>query len=363
MIVRMSIAYLNSIIPLKRMLILCAAFVLIIETIVIAYIGFTGYVEINSFGAFWARLSYSFTFSYLSSVVVAYMDLYVIAFLNQRYTWSHSPFFRTLLEALLIVVIAVIMAILLTLLSEFINSYKEPLVEVIINNILIISVANVLITAVLELWIALFEKNKEKDDKEKLALEVNDLKMLVLKNQSDPHFLFNSLNILISLIDIDTQKAKRFTEDLAYVYRYVVETMDYELIDIEEEIDFVKAYISLLKIRYGDVLKIEIDLNNCISKLPPLTLQSAVENAIKHNAASAEKPLQIYIYKDNQYIVVANNLQDRAGGNNSTGKGQENISHRYKILGSQMPLYYNEDNFYYCKFPIIVADDNEDNNY
>ncbi len=160
----------------------------------------------------------------------------------------------------------------------------------------------------------------------------------VLQNQMSPHFLFNSLNTLTSIIPEDADAAVAFTERLSEVYRYILNNKDRELVELEEEIKFVKSYLFLLRMRYPDNLNFsfEIEQKYHTMTIPPLTLQMLVENAIKHNIVSKSKPLHIDIYIENgKSVIVKNNLQKKASAEASTKTGLENIRKRYRILGNK----------------------------
>ncbi len=158
----------------------------------------------------------------------------------------------------------------------------------------------------------------------------------VLQNQMSPHFLFNSLNTLTTLIEESPKIAIEFTQNLSEVYRYILRQKEKELITLSEELEFSKSYLSLLKIRYPDNLKVRLDIDPASEQLylPPLTLQMLIENAIKHNSVSKMKPLLLEIYSTHQDIlVVKNNLQPKTSLERSTKTGLENIKKRYELLG------------------------------
>jgi sensor histidine kinase YesM len=160
----------------------------------------------------------------------------------------------------------------------------------------------------------------------------------VLQNQMSPHFLFNSLNTLATIIPENPQAAVKFTEKLSDVYRYILQNKDRELVSLKEEIEFVKSYIFLLKMRYPDNFSAAFNVAAKYHQLtiPPLTLQMLIENAIKHNIVSKSKPLKVDIYIENgKSIVVKNNLQKKPSLERSTKTGLENISKRYSILGGK----------------------------
>lgn len=168
---------------------------------------------------------------------------------------------------------------------------------------------------------------------EQLKREMVQSQLETLKNQVNPHFLFNSLNTLVSIIPDDKDVAVEFVRKLSKVYRYILEIKDRELITLQEELDFLNSYIFLQKIRFGDnlVIKLNIPEHLMEHQVVPLSLQMLLENAMKHNIVSTEKPLHIdvSIGKDDQTIVVRNNLQLKQQVMDSTGTGLKNISHRY----------------------------------
>ncbi len=171
---------------------------------------------------------------------------------------------------------------------------------------------------------------------EKAVLERQNVESQLegLRNQVNPHFLFNSLNTLSYLIPEDADKAVRFVQQMSKVYRYVLESRDSKTILLSEELAFLKSYIFLLKERFGENLQIDLrDIDGReFSAIVPLTLQMLFENAIKHNIISTEKPLHIEVFAENGHLVVRNNLQRKNQVMDSTGVGLQNIKDRYRIL-------------------------------
>lgn len=158
----------------------------------------------------------------------------------------------------------------------------------------------------------------------------------VLQNQMSPHFLFNSLNTLTALIAENQQTAIDFTQKLSDVYRYILQTKERELVTLDEELQFARDYLFLLKMRYPDNLTAEFEMDDSHLKchIAPLTLQMLIENAIKHNVISKAHPLHIKVYvNENHSIIVKNNLQKRGVLEKSTKMGLDNIRRRYELLG------------------------------
>ncbi len=155
-----------------------------------------------------------------------------------------------------------------------------------------------------------------------------------LKNQLDPHFLFNSLNVLTSLIEENPEAATRFTTALSKVYRYVLEQKNKQLVTVEEELKFAKLYMSLIKMRFEDsiVYTPPTQISNPDAKVVPLSLQLLLENAVKHNKVTPDKKLYITIYEENGNLVIKNNVQPKNVMRESTGVGLQNIRKRYYLL-------------------------------
>lgn len=179
-----------------------------------------------------------------------------------------------------------------------------------------------------------------------------------LKNQVNPHFLFNSLNVLSSLVRIDADLSEKFIDQLAKSYRYLLEQKDKELVPLKTEIEFVHAFSFLLKIRFEEKLRININLPAEVMNdfIAPLTLQLLIENAVKHNTISAEAPLIIDIFTDaNNYLIVKNNIQIRIQQIPSTGVGLKNITSRYHLLTTRAPEFRVLNDTYQARIPLIKS--------
>lgn len=177
-----------------------------------------------------------------------------------------------------------------------------------------------------------------------------------LKNQIDPHFLFNSLNVLSSLIEENPDNAQRFTTSLSKVYRYVLEQKDKELVSVQEELSFAKTYMNLLKMRFEGSLFYELpqEIPDNDAKVVPLSLQLLLENTIKHNVVSPQRPLHIRIFESNGYLVVENDLQKKEVLQDRRGVGLQNIVSRYGILTSRKVVVEETTRHFRVKLPILT---------
>lgn len=176
-----------------------------------------------------------------------------------------------------------------------------------------------------------------------------------LKKQLDPHFLFNSLGTLIALIEVDSESAIDYIQEFSRVYRYILETQDKNFVTVEEELNFCHAFIFLLKKRFNDciITTFSIDKKELHKLVPPLSIQSLLENAIKHNIATDETPLEIKIYTDNNFIVVENFLQLKKHSQPTSKLGLKNLNQRLFLLKQINIIIIESDNKFIAKIPLI----------
>jgi sensor histidine kinase YesM len=196
-------------------------------------------------------------------------------------------------------------------------------------------------------------------DAERMEKEAVQAQFDALKNQINPHFLFNSLSILSSLVDTDTRLAGQFINRLSKAYRYILEQRDNERVSLQTELDFIAAYTFLLMLRFEDKLFVDIDVPPDARDhyaIAPLTLQLLVENAVKHNRLSEEEPLRVSIALAGDYLRVANLIQPRPDREASTGIGLQNITNRYKLL-TDKPVWIGEEaGEFIVKLPLLRSE-------
>jgi len=175
-----------------------------------------------------------------------------------------------------------------------------------------------------------------------------ELQFEALKSQISPHYLFNSLNTISSLIFKDTQSAEQFIRRLAQTYQYILSTQNKSYVLLKDEVEFVQSYYYLLRIRFQQQLTVDINLPSGImnSKIPPLTLQMLVENAVKHNSLANDKKLFIYITaQDNTYVKVINTKTENQFNVSSFKVGLENIRKRYEFFTEKKIEVKDEERF------------------
>lgn len=192
---------------------------------------------------------------------------------------------------------------------------------------------------------------------EQLKQEAIQAQFSALKNQVNPHFLFNSLSILSSLVETSTTVSVQYINRLSKVYRYILEQRNAERISLKSELEFVDSYLFLLNIRFSDKLRVVIDIpENDRSRfgIAPLTLQLLIENAVKHNQMSNEKPLVVTIRKEENYLEISNGIQLRPQKEVSTGLGLQNIISRYKLLTNQPVNVESTNQQFIVRIPLLL---------
>lgn len=202
--------------------------------------------------------------------------------------------------------------------------------------------------------------SKKEVVEQKLIAKSANAQFESLKNQLDPHFLFNSLNVLSSLIDENPRQAQKFTASMSKIYRYVLEQKDKELVTVEDELEFAKTYCELLKTRFEESVDFVFDVKKEDFKrfVVPLSLQLLLENCIKHNFATSSKPLIIKIYSENDTLCIENNLQVREQIKESSGIGLANIVQRYSLLTKRNVFIEKSEDYFKVKLPILSAKPN-----
>ncbi|WEA00627.1 sensor histidine kinase [Mucilaginibacter sp. SJ] len=295
-----------------------------------------------------------FSFSIVYATVLFETGIQLTAWLNKWYSWDRRIKSRFVLQFILHIGIVSI-GIILFFKIKFPHYFGYD--ELMLRQTVIISVIfSLLITAV---FAAEYFFHKWHDVKLK-TLEMEHLttqaQLDALKLQLDPHFLFNNLSVVTALIEDQPSTAISYVAKLSSIYRYMLMNRTLNVIPLAEELEFIKSYLFLYQIRYGNGINVRIDEigSAALSSVPPLTLQLLIENAIKHNLFSTESPLNIHIYfRDSQFMVVENNKIPKTNPEPSTNVGLKNIMERYRLLSDQIPLITDENLFFRVEIPLI----------
>lgn len=349
----------NKPIPIKHLFLFLLGSSAIIQCAIMSYRHLTGIYPIKDAVTFFATIILSSLIGALAGFVLAVPDLYLIKRLNKKIRWGEKTFIRICIQLILAILIGVIISTILTLLNELIVGYNEPLVDVLIRNVLIFPVVNILLITIFEGWMFFKENKRNKERAEILSHELLEIRFEVLKKQIDPHFMFNNLNVLSALIDSNPVKAQQFIEEFSDLYRYVLDTIEKPVVSVVKELNFIKSYIYLQQIRHIEAIILEDHIPKQIyeEKIPPFSLQITIENAIKHNSASKDNPLRIELNYADGYIEIRNNIQRPVSSKPSTGLGQNNLMKRYELLSDSLPLFEKISNTYVVKLPLIKEEE------
>lgn len=350
--------YFRSSIPFSRLISIAIALSFGIQFILVSYNYATGFILHFTFIGFMFRLFYGAFLNSFIGLPILLINILLINNLNARYPWNSTALKRVLLQFIFTLLIAVLFSSLITMVANALNPYPEGIQQRLIGNALITIVINLLLMVTLEAWMLYRDGKNARYKAETLEKELTGIKFEVLKNQLNPHFMFNSLNVLSGLIDKDTGKAQLFIDAFASIYRYVLDTIDKQVVVVSEEMNFVKSYIFLQQIRHGSDLRFQVKISSdkLNQIIPPLSLQLLLENAIKHNLIDKGSPLFIEIFCENDFLVVKNNYQPKLYKSKSTGIGLANLSKRYSMISEIQPTFELENNYYVARIPLLISE-------
>ena len=306
----------------------------------------------------WDQFKYNCLFSFYFGLPLSFVNGTYFRSLDNLIPWDKHPKAR--------VFVGVIGAIVLTMLTLFILNYflwvqywgNDFSVMFNERNVIfyLISLAITVLVAAILYAIGFFKEAQaqvlitEKLRKEKLQTELNALKAHI-----DPHFLFNSFNVLSGQIDEDPKKAQKLLGQISSVYRYILENRNEDTNTVQEELNFAQKYLTIQQTRFENSINLNVNINDEVleKKLPSLSLQLLFENAIKHNGFSEEFPLQITIEKEADNLIVRNNIKTRTNLVESNGLGLQNIEDRYLLLNESDFSYKNNGQSFIVKLPLL----------
>jgi hypothetical protein len=310
-------------------------------------------------GIIWSNELEAVGITFIYAFVITACNAYYNDFLSKRYSWETQTQKRLWYGA--------IGSILLTVLSF---GLSRVLVEVVIyghtlqafikgedyGSYIFTLIIAILVSAILHAFYFYKALQDTKVKEQKIIAGTASARFDALKNQLDPHFLFNSLNVLTSLIEEDPNQAQKFTTSLSKVYRYVLEQKNKDLVSVDEELQFAKTYVKLLKMRFEDsiVLHIPEACSNPEAKIVPLSLQLLLENAVKHNIVTSQKPLEIRIFEEGGMLCVTNNVQEKQVVKKSSGVGLQNIQERYGILTDRKVFIGKANDVFQVRLPMLT---------
>ena len=299
---------------------------------------------------------YDISITILITVLVWEGNLRIDHWLNQRYPWVAHSKQRLILQFLLATLFsATTIFLMMFAFHSLICSQPDESMALMKVSFLVGLLVTFILLAI-EICMQFFISWKASlIEVEKYRTESTQAQLKNLKDQINPHFLFNNLSVLSSLVYKDPDDAAAFIQELSRVYRYLLENKDAELCLVSDELNFLKSYTYLLQIRFGDNLHIQIQTRQDITALylPPMCLQMLVENVIKHNETSKELPQEIEIIVEHDQVSVSNKLQLRIQQEPGMGTGLNNIRARYAFFTDKMVEISMNESRYTVRLPLI----------
>lgn len=283
-------------------------------------------------------------YSYMVTTTMVFGMTGIIAMINQKLPWKGNVSKRIVIESLVIIAYsALVQSFLLWSLegTRMIYIRRALTPQDYLTGVVFTTTITIIATAILE-GNFLFQRWRESlVAVERLQKEQAMSQIATLRAQMDPHFLFNSLNVLSGLIKQDADRAEAFVDDFARVYRYLLEVKDEMVVPLKQEFQFAQQYLQLQQTRFQEGLEVQFNLDpqSLSLYLPPLSLQEAISNAIKHNIITPEEPLRIEISSLGDRLKINNNFQTRKEAIQGTGTGLSNVRDRYKLLEAPEPSF------------------------
>ncbi|ACU63512.1 sensor histidine kinase [Chitinophaga pinensis] len=335
---------------------------------------FVSYI-INPFSRYWeyvSRLSggrqlVELFIALIISWMIAEISLATARWMDKWMPWERQPLKRSITQTIVVLVAVFIALNVLDYISMLLFP-PPPEVQELFSKVdtwqffVVCSLVSILISAVhtgnyfLKRWKnSMLEAAQLQLDAAQLKETAMQAQLQSLKLQLDPHFLFNNFSTLSALIEEDPALATSFLEKLSRVYRYMIANLNSDVISLNQELNFIAAYIFLIDIRHGSNVNISVNVSdaNKDKGIPPITLQLLIENAIKHNIASAQQPLYITIYDEGDDLIVKNNIQLIQHTLPSTGLGLENIRKRYALLFEREVAVNDTQSAFQVRLPLV----------
>ena len=298
---------------------------------------------------FWA---FSINITQWAGLIIVY------SFLDRKISWIETPVKKTFVEILAFLGYSMSAYIIIQLFNYYTwlgilpSESWGSIIRSVPYTLVISSIISLIFTAIgfFHAWKNSFMQA------EKLKVEMMAYKYESLRNQINPHFLFNSLNVLSDLVYDDQAMAVKFIQQMSDLFRYVLDSRDKELVPLKDELEFIRSFTFLLKMRFENKLIIDNNVQaNSEDYIVPMSLQLLIENAVKHNEVSEAFPLRISIRKNNGYLEVENSLQPKNAGNDSKKTGLKNIIQQFAFF-SDLPIeIIPSDKSFLVRVPILKS--------
>jgi sensor histidine kinase YesM len=278
-------------------------------------------------------------------------------YIRRKFKWRNDKYYKIIFILFSVnIVYSGVVSILL--LNGWRYLSREPLTNwsPVFNSVFFIIISSMFITSIYENMFLNQERVYNLSTVEQLNIAKAQAELEALKNQIDPHFIFNSLNTLSYLITKDPLNARLYNDTLAKVYRYILSNKERDLVLLKEEIEFISNYFYLIKIRFSEAVHMMIEINDLAAEdflIPPISLQALVENAIKHNDFNDKIPLGISVSISSNYVIIKNAVNPKTYAVPTSGIGLNNLDNRYKLITKRNIIIENNFKTFSVKLPIL----------
>jgi two-component system, LytTR family, sensor kinase len=304
------------------------------------------------------HLLYHLIFSFLGVISIWYCTRWISNFMRKscsKFVFAYRLALQIVLSCIAAVTITVFLHKMAFLIFGDSPEFCDSAVMELKNLILTVILMTFLINTIYESFYLFHRLSETALESERYKKESIEAQYQNLTSRLNPHFLFNSLNTLTTIVEEDSKKAVAYIQELSVVYRYVLNSQKSTWTDLPSELKFTNSYITLLKMRFEENLLLTIDICEKYQTyyILPLTIQLLIENAVKHNEISSSHPLDLRIYCINEYLIVTNNKQKRTIMPSSTKVGLHNISERYRFLVNREVIIEDTENTFTVKVPLV----------
>jgi sensor histidine kinase YesM len=326
-----------------------------IPLIAIGIVNFTGLIHNKNYSTF--NLLISYTYFIALAWVIWQGNVQVMILLKKNFKVSYNVYYKSIL-ALYVTIIAytIIATTGGVALWLYFSLEDKTAFDHLPAAVAITVVAAIFITNLYEIFYLKSEQADTIKRAEQLNLAKTHAELVALKNQIDPHFIFNSLNTLSYLISIDPANARLYNDTLAKVYHYILFNKEKNFVLVREEIEFLSNFFYLLKIRFGNAIDMIVKIDSLQAEelyIPPISLQILLENAIKHNELNETAPLIIDVDVSANFILVKNRMHKKQYAASGTGSGLNNLDNRYKLLTTKNIIVYKNADYFIVKLPVL----------
>jgi sensor histidine kinase YesM len=315
----------------------------------------TGLITNNQYSSL--ELLASYAYFVLLSFLIWQGNVLVMYYIRSKFKTRYNRFYKVICMLFGVnILYSGALSFLLLNLWKILSKEAYPNWNPILNSTIIIVILALFITSLYENIFLNQERIYNLSTVEQLNIAKAQAELEALKNQIDPHFIFNSLNTLSYLITKDPPSARLFNDTLAKVYRYILTNKEKDLVLLKEEIEFISNYFYLLKIRFSDAVHMMIEITDLSAEdflIPPISMQALVENAIKHNEFTDKTPLGINISVSSNYVIVKNHVNPKTYAVPTSGIGLNNLDNRYKLITKRNIIIENNFKIFSVKLPIL----------